>query len=83
MLVGDNLPELGTDLVTALATLDGDDLTHGYLLEVTASENNQRLVSGMREWGVRRRGAVWGVRACAHSTRRAADPARRAAGRLR
>mmetsp|Transcript_8203 Transcript_8203/g.9920 ORF Transcript_8203/g.9920 Transcript_8203/m.9920 type:complete len:266 (+) Transcript_8203:767-1564(+) len=29
VLVGDDLPELGADLVTALATLDGDDLTHG------------------------------------------------------
>jgi len=28
VLVGDDLPELGTDLVTALATLDCDDLTH-------------------------------------------------------
>ena len=30
VLVGDDLPELGTDLVAALATLDCDDLTHGY-----------------------------------------------------
>ena len=28
MLVGDNLPELGTDLVAALASLDVDDLAH-------------------------------------------------------
>ena len=28
VLVGDDLPELGTDLVAALATLDCDDLTH-------------------------------------------------------
>ena len=28
MLVRNNLPELGTDLVTALAGLDGHDLTH-------------------------------------------------------
>ena len=28
VLVGDDLPELGTDLVTALASLDVDDLTH-------------------------------------------------------
>jgi hypothetical protein len=28
VLVGDDLPELGTDLVTALATLDGNDLAH-------------------------------------------------------
>ena len=28
LVVGDNLPELGTDLVTALATLDRDDLAH-------------------------------------------------------
>mmetsp|Transcript_50734 Transcript_50734/g.69608 ORF Transcript_50734/g.69608 Transcript_50734/m.69608 type:complete len:229 (+) Transcript_50734:847-1533(+) len=29
VLIGYNLPEFGADLVTALATLDGDDLTHG------------------------------------------------------
>jgi hypothetical protein len=29
VLVGDNLPELGTDLVAALATLDVHDLTAG------------------------------------------------------
>jgi hypothetical protein len=28
MLVADHLPELGTDLVTALTTLDMNDLTH-------------------------------------------------------
>ena len=28
VLVGDDLPELGTDLVTALASLDVDDLAH-------------------------------------------------------
>jgi hypothetical protein len=28
VLVGDDLPELGADLVTALATLDMNDLTH-------------------------------------------------------
>jgi len=28
MLIGDNLPELGTDLGAALTSLDGDDLTH-------------------------------------------------------
>ena len=28
MLIGDNLPELGTDLVAALASLDVDDLAH-------------------------------------------------------
>ena len=28
MLVGDDLPELGADLVAALASLDVDDLTH-------------------------------------------------------
>jgi hypothetical protein len=28
VLVGDNLPELGTDLVAALASLDVDDLAH-------------------------------------------------------
>ena len=28
VLVTDDLPELGTDLVTALTTLDGNDLTH-------------------------------------------------------
>jgi hypothetical protein len=28
VLIGDDLPELGTDLVAALATLDSDDLTH-------------------------------------------------------
>ena len=28
VLIADNLPELGTDLVAALATLDVDDLTH-------------------------------------------------------
>jgi hypothetical protein len=31
VLVGDNLPELGTDLVTALAGLEVDDFTHGCL----------------------------------------------------
>ena len=30
VLVGDDLPELGADLVAALASLDVDDLTHGY-----------------------------------------------------
>jgi hypothetical protein len=28
VLVGNNFPELGTDLVTALATLNTDDFTH-------------------------------------------------------
>jgi hypothetical protein len=28
VLVGDDLPELGTDLVAALTTLDADELTH-------------------------------------------------------
>ena len=28
VLIGDDLPELGTDLVTALAALDVDKLTH-------------------------------------------------------
>jgi hypothetical protein len=28
VLVGDDLPELGADLVAALATLDSNDLTH-------------------------------------------------------
>lgn len=28
MLLGDNLPELGTDLVTGLSSLDVDDLPH-------------------------------------------------------
>merc|ERR1719291_1452741 len=28
VLIGDDLPELGADLVAALASLDGDDLTH-------------------------------------------------------
>ena len=28
MLVGDNLPELGTDLVTALSSLNVNDLSH-------------------------------------------------------
>jgi len=28
VLVGDDLPELGTDLVAALASLDVDDLAH-------------------------------------------------------
>jgi hypothetical protein len=28
VLIGDNLPELGADLVAALATLDSNDLTH-------------------------------------------------------
>merc|ERR1711998_56556 len=31
VLVGDNLPELGTNLVTALATLDVNELAHGCL----------------------------------------------------
>ena len=34
MLVGDDLPELGADLVAALAALDVDDLAHGCLGEV-------------------------------------------------
>ena len=29
VLIGADLPELGADLVTALATLDSNDLTHG------------------------------------------------------
>ena len=29
VLVGDDLPELGSDLVAALASLDVDDLAHG------------------------------------------------------
>merc|ERR1719443_1237418 len=32
VLVRDDLPELGTDLVTALATLDSNDLTHDFWL---------------------------------------------------
>jgi hypothetical protein len=28
VLVGNNFPKLGTDLVTALATLNTDDFTH-------------------------------------------------------
>jgi hypothetical protein len=31
VLVGDDLPELGTNLVAALAALDVDDFTHGCL----------------------------------------------------
>ena len=31
VFVGDNLPELGADLVAALAALDVDDLAHGCL----------------------------------------------------
>ena len=31
VLVGDDLPELGADLVAALAALDVDDLAHGCL----------------------------------------------------
>merc|ERR1719353_2541029 len=34
VLVGDNLPELGADLVAALAALDSNDLTHIYWLSV-------------------------------------------------
>jgi hypothetical protein len=34
VLVGDDLPELGTDLVAALASLDVDDLAHGCLLAI-------------------------------------------------
>jgi hypothetical protein len=30
VLVGDDLPELGTDLVTALTGLDVNDFAHGY-----------------------------------------------------
>ncbi len=32
VLVGDDLPELGADLVAALAALDVHDLTHGLFL---------------------------------------------------
>ena len=32
VLIGDDLPELGTDLVTALATLNVNDFSHGYLV---------------------------------------------------
>ena len=32
VLVGDDLPELGADLVAALASLDVDDLAHGCLV---------------------------------------------------
>jgi hypothetical protein len=28
VLIGDHLPELGSDLITALASLDVDDLSH-------------------------------------------------------
>ena len=35
MLVGDHLPELGTDLVTALTTLNMDDFTHIVLCKST------------------------------------------------
>ena len=31
VLIADDLPELGTNLVAALATLDVHDLPHGYL----------------------------------------------------
>mmetsp|Transcript_11881 Transcript_11881/g.30750 ORF Transcript_11881/g.30750 Transcript_11881/m.30750 type:complete len:467 (-) Transcript_11881:15-1415(-) len=31
VLIGDNLPELGADLVAALAALDSNDLTHGWM----------------------------------------------------
>merc|ERR1711934_503385 len=31
VLIGDDLPELGTDLVTALSSLDVNDFSHGYV----------------------------------------------------
>ena len=33
VLVGDDLPEFGADLVTALASLKMNDLSHDYILE--------------------------------------------------
>jgi hypothetical protein len=36
VLVGDDLPELGTDLVAALTTLDADELTHLSWLSLSA-----------------------------------------------
>ena len=32
MLIGDNLPELGTNLVTALTSLNMNDFTHDFWL---------------------------------------------------
>jgi hypothetical protein len=37
MLVADNLPELGTDLVAALAALDVEDLPHGWISRLVAA----------------------------------------------
>jgi hypothetical protein len=37
MLVADNLPELGTDLVPALAALDVEDLPHGLISRLVAA----------------------------------------------
>jgi hypothetical protein len=31
VFVGNDFPELGTDLVTALTSLDMDDFSHGYV----------------------------------------------------
>ena len=43
MLVGDNLPELGTDLVAALASLKVNNLSHGDK-EGTATDKTDRVV---------------------------------------
>ena len=43
VLVGDNLPELGADLVTALAGLDVDNLSHS--VGLSANQSNVNLHS--------------------------------------
>ena len=51
VLVGDDLPELGADLVAALAALDVDDLAHGCLGEVTcggAARSKVRMTAEVR-----------------------------------
>jgi hypothetical protein len=45
VLVGDDLPELGTDLVAALATLDADDLTHCGLVVFLLEEKEKKKVN--------------------------------------
>ena len=61
VLVGDHLPELGTDLVATLTALDSNELTH--LVGVWESAHGgERGAEGERNVGRRRTGARAGGR---------------------
>ena len=46
VLVRDNFPELRSDLVTALAALDVNELTHGWLLAVAPNDRVTLVFAG-------------------------------------